>query len=203
VSVSKASTSYPYLKANSVSYTNVDTATVTAQVQVSGTYTASPAVGSYSGPGGAGTFYGGITTGVLFSAGGTFTATTNGTQRWYSNTVPGFAVMDADDTGLSLALRSISGSLNATNNCACVAVNLSARSVANGGSNAAAATSVGGSPGNSTFNTRTYTGGTGGTAGGGAATAPGAGGGGGSIPKSGTNPGGAGSNGQVWIYAYQ
>lgn len=66
----------------------------------------------------------------------------------------------------------------------------------------ASTTQSGIAPGNTTYNSQTYTGGTAGVRGAGNATAPGAGGAGGDGVFVGYSTGGAGSAGRVWFYAY-
>jgi len=206
VTVSKAAAVYSSVKANSVSYGNVDTATVSATSQAGNN--ASPSINGGPGPGG-------VVVGSITAATGSFTAVNPlYASRFLNATAPAFLVLDGGATTNNLP-NGISAGLSSSALWGLVMVSLAPRAAALGGGGAANSitwvappTGRGGSPGNKTFNGQTYVGGTGSLntnlgAQPAAATAPGAGGGGsGGFLLGLIANGGSGSAGRVWIFSY-
>ena len=197
VTVSKAAAVYSSVKGNSVSYGNINAATVSATTNF-GSSTSALAASTYGGVGGT------VVSSVLGLT-STVSGTVSGvTHRSLDNAAPSFLILENPFAFGLIA------NFAATTQFAVVSVALPSRISGLGG----AANSItwvdggrGGSPGNKSFNGQTYVGGTGSLNTGlgaqpAAATAPGAGGGGsGGFLLGLTANGGSGSAGRVWIFS--
>jgi hypothetical protein len=204
VTVSKAAAVYSSVKANSISYGNVDTTAVIGAARFGSGTTLFPAL--------ANSLPGGIIVCSVLGLSSTISGNVAGnTHRSLNNTAPSFLILENAD-GLVVGLSSVAN-FAATTPHANVVVTLPSRVLGYGGSAnsinwVAPPTGRGGSPGDKVFNGQTYVGGLGSLntnsgAQPAAATAPGAGGGGsGGFAFGSTANGGSGSAGSLWAYSY-
>jgi len=203
VGVGKVAAVYSSVKANSVSYGNVNTATVSAVTGSGSDTSAAFTSTSY-------TASGAVVCSVL-GLSSTVSGTVSGmTHRSLNNTAPSLLILE---TNLAYSYYPVA-TFAATTQYAAIAVTLQSRVSGGGGAGnsitwvSPSSNGRGGSPGNKTFNGQTYVGGTGSLntdlgATPATATAPGAGGGGsGGFLLGPTSNGGNGSAGKVWVYAY-